>query len=94
MSGVEIWQRTASEGQMGCRRGQEGWPLPLYKGLAGALYLVHETKVYTAENKVIIKMIIFVPRDILWVIIGIISSRQFPLRVPTRYILVQGNNNK
>ena len=31
MSGVEIRQRAASEGQRGGRRGQEGWPNPLYR---------------------------------------------------------------
>ena len=31
MSGVEIRQRAASEGQRGGRRGQEGWPAPLYR---------------------------------------------------------------
>ena len=36
MSGVEIRQRAASEGQREGRRGQEGRP-PLYIGLAGAL---------------------------------------------------------
>ena len=35
MSRIEIRQRTASEGQRGGRRGQEG---PLYRGLAGALH--------------------------------------------------------
>ena len=30
MSGVEIRQSAASEGQRGSRRGQEGWPAPLY----------------------------------------------------------------
>ena len=31
MSGVEIRQRAASEGQRGGRRGQEGWPAPLHR---------------------------------------------------------------
>ena len=31
MSGVEIRQRAASEGQRGGRGGQEGWPAPLYR---------------------------------------------------------------
>ena len=31
MSGVEKWQRAASEGQRGSRRGQEGQPTPLYR---------------------------------------------------------------
>ena len=31
MSGVEIRQRAASEGQRGGRRGQEGRPAPLYR---------------------------------------------------------------
>ena len=31
MSGVEIRQRAASEGQSGGRRGQEGWPAPLHR---------------------------------------------------------------
>ena len=31
MSGIEIRQRTASEGQRGSRRGQEGQPTPLYR---------------------------------------------------------------
>ena len=38
MSGVEIRQRAASEGQRGSRRGQEGWPARLI-GLAGTLHL-------------------------------------------------------
>ena len=33
MSGVEIRQRAASEGQRGGRKGQEGWPAPLHDGL-------------------------------------------------------------
>ena len=37
MSGVEIRQRAASEGQRGSRRGQEGHP-PSYIGLAGTLH--------------------------------------------------------
>ena len=39
MSGVEIRQRAASEGQRGSRRGQEA-PPPLYIGLAGALFVL------------------------------------------------------
>ena len=39
MSGIEIRQRTASEGQSGGRRGQERGGPPLYIGLAGALVL-------------------------------------------------------
>ena len=31
MSEIEIRQRAASEGQRGGRRGQEGWPSPLYR---------------------------------------------------------------
>ena len=31
MSGVGIRQRAAKEGQMGSRRGQEGWPAPPYR---------------------------------------------------------------
>ena len=31
MSGFEIRQRAASEGQRGDWRGQEGWPAPLYR---------------------------------------------------------------
>ena len=31
MSGVEIRQRTAYEGQMSGRRGQEGWLAPLFR---------------------------------------------------------------
>ena len=31
MSGVEIRQGAASEGQRGGRRGQEGQPVPLYR---------------------------------------------------------------
>ena len=31
MSGVEIRQLAASEGQSSGRRGQEGWPTPLYR---------------------------------------------------------------
>ena len=31
MSGVQIGQRAASEGQRGSRRGQEGQPSPLYR---------------------------------------------------------------
>ena len=31
MSGVEIRQRAASEGQRVGRRGQEGWPAPLFR---------------------------------------------------------------
>ena len=33
MSGFEIRQRAASEGQRGGRRGQEGQPAPLYRAL-------------------------------------------------------------
>ena len=31
MSGVEIRQKAATEGQRGSRRGQEEWPTPLYR---------------------------------------------------------------
>ena len=31
MSGFEIRQRAASEGQRGGRRGQEGWPIPQHR---------------------------------------------------------------
>ena len=31
MSGVQIGQRAASDGQRGNRRGQEGWPTSLYR---------------------------------------------------------------
>ena len=31
MSGVEIRQKAASEGQRGGRKGQEGWPSPLHR---------------------------------------------------------------
>ena len=39
MSGVEIRQKAASEGQRGDRRGKRGGP-PLYIGLAGALLVL------------------------------------------------------
>ena len=42
MSGVEIRQRAASEGQMGGRRGQEGRPAPLYRASwSTALYPIY-----------------------------------------------------
>ena len=47
MSGVEIRQKAALEGQMGSRRGQEGWPthLPFFIGLAEALSLPYGVEI-------------------------------------------------
>ena len=39
MSGVEIRQRAASEGQRGGRRGQEVWSVPLYRASWSTAYV-------------------------------------------------------
>ena len=42
MSGVEIRQRAASEGQRGGRRGQEGRPAPLYRASWSTEYTIQD----------------------------------------------------
>ena len=44
MSRGEIRQRAASEGQRGGRRGQEGWPVPLYRASWSTVTSDHDKK--------------------------------------------------